>query len=116
LLLSCAGCFVAAAAAGAGVVYGAISYQQNEATMDVQQDLPTVWAASKAALRELGYTVDDSQKPGATEGTLRAGEAKVVVERQPGNVTRVRVRVGTFDTDDNKRHAALILEATKKRL
>jgi len=116
LLLPSAGCIVAAAAAAGSVVYGAISYHQNEATMDVQNDLPTVFAACKAALRELAFPVDDTQQPGATEGTLYAGEAKVVVERQPGNLTRVRVRVGTFDTDDNKRRAGLILEATKKRL
>jgi hypothetical protein len=84
--------------------------------MDVQQDLPTVFAAGKAALRELGFPVDEGQQPGVTEGTLHAGEATVVVERQPGSLTRVRVRVGTFDTDDNKRRAGLILEATKKRL
>ncbi|MGE3171362.1 MAG: DUF3568 family protein [Planctomycetota bacterium] len=116
LLPALPGCIVAAAAAVGAAAYGAISYHDNEATMDVKQDLPTVYAAARASLRDLGFPVDDRRQPGATEGTLHAGDAKVVVERHPGDVTRVRARVGTFDTDDNRRRARLILEAIKERL
>lgn len=115
VLLSLPGCIVAAAAVGAAA-YGAISYHENEAWLDVQQDLPTVWAASKRALRAQAFPVDDTAMPSTTEGTLRAGDAKVAIERHPGNRTRIRASVGTFDTDDNERRAKLLLEAIQKEL
>lgn len=116
LLAPLGSCLVVAAAAVGAAAFGAISYHENEAQMDVEQDVPTVFAAAKAALRELAFPVDDAEQPGATGGTLKAGEARVLVERHPGGRTRVRVSVGTFRTDDNLRRAGLVLEATKKRL
>jgi hypothetical protein len=110
------GCPVVAVAAVGAATYGVISWHGNEAQMDFQAELPKVWDASKTALRALAFPVDDTQQHTVTEGTLTAGEAKLIVERQPGNVTRVRARVGTFDTDDNKRRAQLILEEIQKRL
>ena len=110
-----AGCFVAAAAAGAAV-YGALSYHENEAWMDFHTDLPKVWTAMLDSLQENGYPPDRTRKPGPNEGEIQAGEANVKVERNPGDFTRVKVRVGTFDNEENRRHAGLILEGMKKRL
>lgn len=110
------GCVVAAAAAVGAATFGVISYCENEATMDVPQDLPTVFAAAKKALHNLSFPVDDKQTATATEGRLEAADAHVRVERQPGGTTRVRARVGTFDTSDNQRRAKLILEEIKKLL
>jgi hypothetical protein len=109
------GCIVAAAAAGAAV-YGAISYDENEAWMDFHADLPKVWTAMQDSLQENGYAPDRTRKPAVNEGALQAGEATVKMERNPGGFTRVRVRVGTFDSEENRRHAGLILEGMKKRL
>ena len=115
-LLPLPACVVAAAAAVGAATWGAISYYQNEASMDVPQDLPTVFAAAKKALHNLSFPVDDKQTANATEGKLDAGDAHVRVEKQPGGTTRVRARVGTFDTNDNERRAKLILEEIKKLL
>src|ERR1041384_5525502 len=108
------GCVVAAAAAGAAV-YGALSYHENEAWMDFHTDLPKVWTAMLDSLQENGYPPDRRKQPGVNEGEITAGEATVKVERNPG-FTRVKVRVGTFDSEENRRHAGLILEGMKKRL
>ncbi len=114
MLLS--GCIVVAAGAVGAAAYGAISHHENEARMDVPHDLSRVFTAARDALRELGFLVEDAGQPGPTEGTLKAGDAKVVVERHVGNSTRVRVMVGTFQTDDNTRRANLIVESIKRRL
>ena len=110
-----AGCIVAAAAAGAAV-YGAISYDENEAWMDFHAELPKVWQAMLDSLQAQGYAPDRKKVPGINEGEITAAEATVKMVRNPGGFTRVRVRVGTFDSEENRRHAGLILEGMKKRL
>jgi hypothetical protein len=107
------GCLVAAVAAGAAVAYGAIQYDKNEARRDFQAPLDRTWKATLAALRDNGYPVSDAAEPGTTEGKIDIGDAKVVVEKvpsEPTETTRVRVRIGTFDSEDNRRKAGLILE------
>ncbi len=116
VLASAPGCVVAALAAGAGATYGAIKYFHNEAVQDFGADLDTAWAATLSAMRDLGYPVDLGTPHGATEGRVESGDAEVVVEQHPGPFTRVRVRVGTFDTEDHRRRASLILEAIAQRL
>ena len=116
LLLALEGCALFAVAAVGAAAFGVVSYANNEATMEVQTDLPSVFAASKKALHTLSFPVDDTQVATPTEGTLKAGDARVRVERLPGGTTRVRASVGTFDTKDNERRAKLILEEIKKQL
>lgn len=112
-------CIVVAAGAVAAAAYGAISYHENEAVMNAKQDLRTTFLASREAMNELNFPVDATQKEpgdGSTEVTLTGGDAKVVLERHPGEVTRIRARVGTFDTEDNRRRAGLLLEKIRERL
>jgi hypothetical protein len=109
-------CVVAAVAAVGAATYGAVSYNGNEASITVQQDLAAVTAASKKAMRELNFPVDDTQQPGVTDCKLTGGEATVILERHPGEVTKIRVRVGTFDTQDNKRRSGLLLEKIRSYL
>lgn len=112
-------CIVVAAGAVAAATYGAISYHENEAVMNVKQDLKTCFDRCRDAMHELNFPVDATQQPpgdGATEVTLTGGDAKVVLERHPGEVTRIRARVGTFDTKDNQRRAGLLLEKIRERL
>jgi hypothetical protein len=116
LCLVCQGCFLVAAAAVGVAAFGVISYDRNEATTDFHAALPAVWNATLHAMKELGYAVDLGQQPGASEGTISTGDATVKVERHPQDFTRVRVRIGTFDTDDNRRRAQLILEAVQKKV
>lgn len=116
LLLVLPSCIVAAVAAVGAATYGAVSYNGNEASVSVQKDLASATDAAKKAMRELNFPVDDTQQPGATECTLTGGEAKVILERHPGEVTKIRVRVGTFDTEDNKRRSGLLLEKIRAHL
>ena len=109
-------CVVAAVAAVGAATYGAVSYNGNEASITVQQDLATVTAASKKAMRDLNFPVDDTQEPSVTECKLTGGEATVILERHPGEVTKIRARVGTFDTQDNKRRSGLLLEKIRSYL
>ncbi len=114
LLLAAPGCV--AVAVGAAAVYGAIKYSNNEATQDYQVDLDTVWQATIESMSDLGYDVSKDAQHGPTEGVIERDDAWVKVEQHAGGMTRVRVRVGTFETDDHKRRARLILEGIAKRL
>jgi hypothetical protein len=111
-----AGCVVAAVAAGAAATYGVVKYTQNEAQQDFRASLDDTWHATIAALRSAGYSVADSAAHSATEGKIEVDDAVVHVERLPGDFTRVSVRIGTFETDESKRKAGLILEDLSKRL
>jgi hypothetical protein len=116
LLLLLPSCIVAAVAAGAAAVYGVVKYHQNEASMDFRAGVPAVFDAALRTMQEQGYVVNLEQKPSTIDGTIESGETKVRVERQEGGFTRVRVRIGTFDTDDHRRRAGLLLEGIRKRL
>lgn len=115
-LLLLPSCVVVAAGAVAAVAYGAISYSNNEASMTVHEELPKCFGAAREAMLELGFAVDGTQQPGITEGKLHAGEAHVLLERHAGEVTKIRVRVGSFDTEDNRRRAGLLLEAIRAKI
>jgi hypothetical protein len=94
--------------------YGVLSYLRNESHQDLPIDLGTAWDAAIDALGENGFIFEEPTWHGATEGALRAGDAKVIVERHPGFLSRVRVRVGLLDTADNRRRAALVLESLER--
>lgn len=110
-----AGCIVAAAAAGAAATYGVIKYTQNEAQQDFRANLDDTWRATVNALRASGYSVADTAAHGETEGKIEVGDAVVRVERFT-DFTRVRVRIGTFETEESKRKAGLILSDVAQRL
>jgi hypothetical protein len=114
--LALPGCVVAAVAVGAAAAYGAVQYGENEAYRDFRTSLDVTWDATLDSMRTLGYPVGTSVPRGTAEGTIQAGDAKVVVERHPGDFTRVRVRIGTFSTDDNRRRAGLVLEEVARRV
>jgi hypothetical protein len=117
LLAALGSCAAVAVAAVAGVAaYGVVSYSKNEASMDYHGNLDVVFAATLAAMHEQGFAVNREQKPGATEGRIESGDATVWVERHEGSFTRVRVRIGTFDTDDHRRRSRLLLERIRKEL
>jgi len=106
-------------AAVALVAVGAVavkSFFENEAHIEVRAPLDDAWNAVLESLGENGYAFGEPRCHGATEGRIRVGDASVVVERHPGDVTRVRVRVGLFDLSDNRRRAGLLLESVGKRV
>lgn len=117
LLPVASGCVATALGVAVAGAAGAVLYAKNEAVMKYSAPLAKTWDATMAAMRESGLDVGDtSRRPNATEGRIDAGDTVARVESIPGNLTQVRVRVGTIRTDDNKRRAKLILERIKNKL
>jgi len=108
LALGSTSCVVVVAGAAAAVGY--TRYQENEAYQDYEADLEEVWDAALVALNKLNYGVSTAAPLGPTEGELELEDLWIRAEALPNDTTRVRVRVGTFKTDDNQRRAGLILE------
>jgi hypothetical protein len=107
------GCVVAAAG---GAAYGAYKYATNEVHRDFPADLATTWQATLAALQENGLPAPASAAHGTTSGEVTVGGTWVRVEAHAQGFTRVRVRVGTFETDEHRRRGDLILAAVARRL
>lgn len=107
------GC-VAAAVGGAAV--GAYKYAENEVTRDFSADLESTWQAAIASLQENGYPISSQATHGATAGVLSVSDARVRVALHAEGFVRVHVRIGTFETDDHRRRAELILTGIGRRL
>ncbi|MEM7205631.1 MAG: DUF3568 family protein [Planctomycetota bacterium] len=119
LSMSLQGCVVAAVAGVAAVAagtYGAVKYFENEAQEDYPAELQVVHEAARDVMAEQGYGDPRKVSEGNTEVELAYENAWLAIERHAGDFTRVRVRVGTFESDDHKRQAALVLEAIRARV
>lgn len=114
-LLSLQGCIVVAAAAVAGAV-GYVQYDKNEAFRDFDYSLERTWEATLHSIDELGFTELEIQELTPTEGEISNETMWTRVERHTDDRARVRVRVGTFDNEDNRRRATLILETIAAKL
>ena len=105
------GCLaVAGLTVGAAGVVGYVYYDKNEARRDFGASFDKTWKATTEALRTLKYTVPKELEHSTDSGDLTIDNMKIRVARQPGNLTTVSVRIGTFDTADHRRRAGLILE------
>lgn len=117
LLLACAclqaGCAVALAG---GAAYGAIKYANNGLERDFAADLEPTWQAAIASLQENGHPLSGTASHGATSGVLQIADVTVRVATHPQGKTRVSIRIGTFDTDEHRRRANLIMEGIARRL
>lgn len=117
LLVGCAwlqsGC---AAAVVGGAAYGAYKLVNNDQERDFQADLEPTWRAAIASLQENGHAISTTAGHGATSGELEIGDVKVWVAAHATGVTRVSIRVGTFDTDEHRRRANLIMAGIASRL
>lgn len=110
------GCLaVAGLTVGAGVV-GYVYYDKNEARQDFEASFDKTWKATLAALRDLKYDVPKDVPHESDSGEIVLTDLRLHVARHPGNMTRVSVRVGTFDTKEHRRRAGLILEKIKDEL
>ena len=113
------GCAAIAVAGAAGAV-GYIQYEKNETYAEFDQDILVVWTACIDGLEALGFEIPYSVARTLTgpvnESEIEGEGYKLRLERYLGDITRVRVRVGTFDTEDNRRRADLILEEISRRL
>lgn len=110
--LAAAGLTVGAAAGVLGYVY----YDKNEAQRDFAANFDKTWKATLEALRTLKYAVPKEPEHSTDSGDLTTGNIRISVVRSPGNMTRVSIRVGTFDTEDHRRRAGLILEKIEELL
>ncbi len=111
-------CFLAVAAAGGALGY--VKYDQNGAYQDFETSVQSAWTATREALEDQGYTLPGdaavSLAEGSTEGEIRADEYRARIEKHPGGIARVHIRIGLFDSEDNKRKAKLVLEQVAGRL
>lgn len=117
-LVPATGSCVAVVAAGAA--YGFVKYDKNEASQEFETSIESAWSASIKALETSGYTVDPTV---ARDLASEADSAKVEgdgywlrVEKHIESRVRVRVRIGTFESKENKRKSALLLEAIQEGL
>ena len=119
LALPASGCMAVAAAAAVGTV-AYVQYEKNEVFKDYDRELDVVWTAAIDSLEALGYRVpydvDRVLSGPATEAEIDGEDYSVRVEQHIGSRVRLRVRVGTFDTQDNRRRADLIIEEISGRL
>jgi hypothetical protein len=113
LALPLGACVVAAGAVG-GVA--AAKYMQNQEARSYRTTLRAAYEAALAALPELGYPAASQATLGPTEARVQAGDAKIAMAQFPGGVVRIAVSVGTFETDDHRRRAALVHERLATRL
>lgn len=105
------GCLAAAGVTvGAAGVLGYVYYDKNEAQRDFHSTFEKTWAATLRALRDLKYTVPKDPEHLEDFGELTIDNLTVRVARHPGNSTRVSIRIGTFDTENHRRSAGLIIE------
>lgn len=105
-----------AIALGAATAASVASYRHNEMRKDFREPLGRVWHASVLAMGENGLPYGDQTWYGVTAGEVHCKGARIRVERHPGDVTRVCVRVGMLNFSDNHRRAALLLESVTKQL
>jgi len=117
LVMPLPSCVVAAVA---GATYGIVKYRKNEAERDFKAPIDQVWKASIEALEGRGYGL-----PGALERELAERQDVAVidgsgywmrVEAQPGGWTRMELRIGTFQSEEHRRKAGLLLESIDSRL
>ena len=101
----CGGCLVAAGAAGG---LAAVKYLNNQAVREYRTDVRTAYEATLAVLPELGYPSPSKSVFGPSEAEIDAGNAEVAIAEFPNGMVRVAVSVGTFETSEHRRRAALI--------
>jgi hypothetical protein len=107
------GC-VAVAAGAAG--YGAVRYATNEKGRDYPASLASTWRATVETMRGMGYPIAEGTAPGPTEGRIAIEDVTVEVMKYGEALTRVEVRIGTFDSEDHRRRATILLDGIGKRL
>ncbi|MEW6071697.1 MAG: hypothetical protein AB1726_03755 [Planctomycetota bacterium] len=93
-----------------------MQYDKNEAAREFAGDLDGVYRAAEEAAVALGFLVKEEPDEDPSRRSFAGDDIRVDVESFAGGTVEVRVRIGTFDTDDHERRAELFLEETAKRL
>ena len=118
LLLPLAGCVaVAAGAIAAAAVYGVIKYENNEAVRYYEASYKDTYAATLKVMRSEGYPVQEGLEPDADgDQKVEIDNAYAKVKREGEKSTAVRIRIGTFETEEHKSKAERILNGIAKEL
>ena len=122
ILMLSEGCalFLVGAAAGAGA--GTVSYCGNELRVSQAVTVDRAWVAANAAMKDMDFTIIPAEThKDATGGRVQGRNAKdqvvrIEVMHQTDQITDLRVRVGTFNTPDNRSTAQMLYEKLNKRL
>jgi hypothetical protein len=105
--------------AAAGGTYGTVKYVDNNLRVTHDVTLDRAWGAGNAALKELQMPVTASNKDGSS-GVLEARNAQnqtvtIKTIRKTDSVTEIDIRVGTFDTAENRAEAQQIYDKMQAR-
>jgi hypothetical protein len=92
------------------------SWHDNEVSKDLRTNLADAWRAAIWAMGENGISYGEGTVCGATEAVVEGRDARIRIERHPGSVSRVRIRVGRFALAENRRREALLLESILRNL
>jgi hypothetical protein len=111
------GCAVVLIGSGAIAGAGLVAYAKGELSAIEEVSFPRAWAAAQAAMDDLDLTIVSRQR-GEVSAKLvaRGGDNRrvtVSLERQVGDLTEIRVRVGIFGEESLSR---LVLEKIRQRL
>ena len=68
------------------------------------------------ALEAQDYEILGDPDPDSIDGEINIAGGTVWVERQPEGTTSVRIRIGTFESDEHIRLAKRLLEEIARRL
>jgi hypothetical protein len=121
-LVTTEGCFLFVVGAVAGAAAGTVSYVGNELHVTQEVSVDRAWSAANGAVQDLQFSLITSKTfKDATGGTLTARNAKdqpvrIQLARTSDRLTEIRIRVGTFDTSENRARAQLIWDKMKSRM
>ena len=109
------GCLALAVGAAGGVGY--YKYRENEVHRDFKASPQETWKVTLRSLERVGYPAPRIKWHQAADGgEIEDDDLWVKVEARANDYTRVRIRVGTFETEENQRKAALLLERIDEAL
>jgi hypothetical protein len=116
------GCFLFVVGAVAAGAAGTVSYVGNELHVTQEVSVDRAWSAANGAIQDLQFSLITSKtSKDSTGGTLSARNAKdqpvrIQLARTSDRLTEIRIRVGTFDTSENRATAQLIWDKMKSRM
>ncbi len=117
ILASTSGCLLVAVGAAGAAGAGTVAYIRGELDASLTGDVATLSAATTKALEELRFAKINENKS-AVDAVIRArtGQDKkidIMLNRTADNLTRVRIRVGTFGDEELSR---LLFDKIKSKL
>ena len=107
---------VAAAGVGAAATYGVLSARNNHVSREFRSAPEPTWMAAVYALKAQDYEFAGEPDPESVDGEINVAGGSVWVQRERRGTTRVRIRMGTFESDDNLRAARRLMEEIARRL